>query len=103
MILNKIRVLIVDDSMLFRKVLIDNLSKKPNIEIIGSAIDAFDAEKKILQLKPDVVTCDVEMPRMNGIDYEYGCGGSGPCSAGALFLRNGGRCLYAGVRYGDQP
>ena len=69
MILNKIRVLIVDDSMLFRKVLIDNLSKKPNIEIIGSAIDAFDAEKKILQLKPDVVTCDVEMPRMNGIDF----------------------------------
>ena len=43
----KIRVLIVDDSLLFRKVLIDNLSKNPNIEVIGYAIDAFDAEKKI--------------------------------------------------------
>lgn len=65
----KIRVLIVDDSMLFRKVLIDNLSKKPAIEIIGYAVDAFDAQNKIAQLKPDVVTCDVEMPRMSGIDF----------------------------------
>ncbi len=65
----KIRVLVVDDSMLFRKVLIDNLSKKPNLDIIGYAVDAFDAQKKIPQLKPDVVTCDVEMPRMSGIDF----------------------------------
>ena len=65
----KIRVLVVDDSMLFRKVLIDNLSKKPTIEVVGYAVDAFDAQKKILQLKPDVVTCDVEMPRMSGIDF----------------------------------
>ncbi|WP_026892794.1 protein-glutamate methylesterase/protein-glutamine glutaminase [Lacrimispora aerotolerans] len=65
----KIRVLIVDDSLLFRKVLIDNLSKNPNIEVIGYAIDAFDAEKKIPLLKPDVVTVDVEMPRLNGIDF----------------------------------
>lgn len=64
----KIRVLVVDDSLLFRKVLIDNLSKKPNLDIIGYAVDAFDAQKKILQLRPDVVTCDVEMPRMSGID-----------------------------------
>lgn len=65
----KIRVLIVDDSMLFRKVLIDNLSKNPNIEVIGYAVDAFDAERKIPALKPDVVTVDVEMPRLNGIDF----------------------------------
>lgn len=65
----KIRVLVVDDSMLFRKVLIDNLSKNPNIEVIGYAVDAFDAERKILSLKPDVVTMDVEMPRLNGIDF----------------------------------
>lgn len=65
----KIRVLIVDDSLLFRKVLIDNLSKNPHIEVIGYAIDAFDAEKKIPLLKPDVVTVDVEMPRLNGIDF----------------------------------
>lgn len=65
----KIKVLVVDDSMLFRKLLIDNLSKNPQIEVIGHAVDAFDAQKKILQLKPDVVTCDVEMPRMSGIDF----------------------------------
>lgn len=65
----KIRVLIVDDSLLFRKVLIDNLSKNPNIEVIGYAIDAFDAERKIPLLKPDVVTVDVEMPRLSGIDF----------------------------------
>ena len=65
----KIRVLVVDDSMLFRKLLIDNLSQKPMIQIAGYAVDAFDAQNKIAQLKPDVVTCDVEMPRMSGIDF----------------------------------
>jgi two-component system chemotaxis response regulator CheB len=65
----KIRVLIVDDSMLFRKVLMDNLSQNPNIDVIGSAVDAFDAKRKIPVLKPDVVTVDVEMPRLNGIDF----------------------------------
>ena len=65
----KIRVLVVDDSMLFRKLLIDNLSQKPLIQIAGYAVDAFDAQNKIAQLRPDVVTCDVEMPRMSGIDY----------------------------------
>ena len=43
----KIRVFIVDDSLLFRKVLIDNLSQNPNIEVVGYAVDAFDAERKI--------------------------------------------------------
>ena len=65
----KIKVFIVDDSMLFRKVLIDNLSQNPNIEVVGYAIDAFDAERKIPLVKPDVVTVDVEMPRLNGIDF----------------------------------
>lgn len=65
----KIRVFIVDDSLLFRKVLIDNLSQNPNIEVVGYAIDAFDAERKIPLLKPDVVTVDVEMPRISGIDF----------------------------------
>lgn len=65
----KIKVFIVDDSMLFRKVLIDNLSMNPNIEIVGYAFDAFDAERKIPMVKPDVVTVDVEMPRVNGIDF----------------------------------
>lgn len=65
----KIRVFVVDDSLLFRKVLIDNLSQNPRIEVVGYAIDAFDAERKIPALKPDVVTVDVEMPRLNGIDF----------------------------------
>lgn len=66
---NKIKVFIVDDSILFRKTLIDNLSKNDNIEVVGYAVDAFDAQLKIPKLNPDVVTLDVEMPGMNGIDF----------------------------------
>lgn len=65
----KIKVFIVDDSLLFRKMLIENLSAYGEIEIIGSAADAFDAMRKIPVLKPDVVTMDVEMPRMTGIQF----------------------------------
>lgn len=65
----KIRVFVVDDSLLFRKLLIDNLSKYAEIEIIGSAVDAFDAMNKIPRLQPDVVTLDVEMPKMTGIEF----------------------------------
>lgn len=67
--MNKVKVLIIDDSIFFRKVLIDNLSKYSHIEIIGYAIDAYDAQNKIPRLKPDVVTCDIEMPGMNGIEF----------------------------------
>lgn len=65
----KIRVLIVDDSMLFRKTLVQGLSQDPRIEVLGEAIDAMDAMDKINRLQPDVVTMDVEMPKMNGIDF----------------------------------
>lgn len=65
----KIRVLIVDDSILFRKTLEQNLSADHFIEIIGTAVDSFDAMDKIQQLHPDVVTLDVEMPKVNGIDF----------------------------------
>ena len=65
----KIQVLIVDDSLLFRKTLENRLSQDPRIEIIGTAVDSFDAMEKIRSLHPDVVTLDVEMPRMNGIDF----------------------------------
>lgn len=65
----KIRVLVVEDSMLFRKMLIDRLSVIDNIEVVGYAVDAFDAEQKIVKLTPDVVTLDVELPKLSGIDF----------------------------------
>lgn len=65
----KIRLLIVDDSSFFRGVLHRELSKDSSIEIVGTAIDAYDARDKIINLKPDVLTLDVEMPKMNGIDF----------------------------------
>lgn len=65
----KIKVLVVDDSSLFRQMIIQNLSSKPNIEVVGYAINAYDAQQKIPQLKPDVLTLDVEMPGMSGIEF----------------------------------
>lgn len=67
--IKKIKVLIVDDSVFFRKVLIEKLSVFKYIEIIGYAVDAFDAKEKIPKLKPDVMTLDVEMPKLNGIEF----------------------------------
>lgn len=65
----KIRVLIVDDSPLFRKLLQDNLNKTNDIEVVGTANDASQAENQIKLLKPDVITLDNEMPKMSGIDF----------------------------------
>lgn len=67
--LKKIKVLIVDDSILFRKMLESNISKDPYIDVIGTAVDAMDAMQKIEELNPDVVTLDVEMPKLNGIEF----------------------------------
>ena len=64
-----IRVLIVDDSATARTVLKDVLSKDREIEVIGTAPDAYVARDKIVSLKPDVVCLDVEMPRMDGISF----------------------------------
>ncbi len=64
-----IRVLIVDDSATARTVLKDVLSKDKEIEVVGTAPDAYIARDKIIQLQPDVVCLDVEMPRMDGISF----------------------------------
>jgi len=64
-----IRLLIVDDSALVRKHLSDSLSKDPEIEVVGTAIDPYVARDKILKLNPDVITLDIEMPRMDGLTF----------------------------------
>jgi two-component system chemotaxis response regulator CheB len=64
-----IKVLIVDDSALVRKLLTEMLSKDRDIEIVGAAVDPYAAREKIKQLNPDVLTLDVEMPRMDGITF----------------------------------
>ncbi len=65
----KIRVLVVDDSLVARGVLMEGLNRHPNIEVVGYAINALDARQKVVRLTPDVMTCDVQMPGMNGIDF----------------------------------
>ncbi len=67
--MKKIRVLNVDDSALMRQVLASLLAKDPEIEVIGSAPDPYIAREKIKALNPDVITLDVEMPRMDGITF----------------------------------
>ena len=65
----KIRVLVVDDSALVRQVLTGILDSDPGIEVVGAAADPYAAREKIKQLHPDVLTLDVEMPRMDGITF----------------------------------
>lgn len=65
----KIRVLVVDDSIVFREVLSRGISSDPDLEVVATAIDPFDARDKIIEYEPDVMTCDIEMPKMNGIEF----------------------------------
>lgn len=67
--MNRIRVMVVDDSLMARTLIIKGISAHPRIEVVGYAINTFDAKKKIPQLKPDVITLDVEMPGQSGIDF----------------------------------
>ncbi|MBW2144597.1 MAG: response regulator, partial [Deltaproteobacteria bacterium] len=64
-----IKVLVVDDSAVVRKVVSEELSKYEDIEIVGTAIDPYVARDKIVRLKPDVITLDMEMPRMDGLSF----------------------------------
>ncbi len=64
-----IKVLIVEDSMVFRELLAQNLNRDPAIEVVATAMDPFEARDAIIKYRPDVVTLDVELPRMNGIEF----------------------------------
>jgi two-component system chemotaxis response regulator CheB len=65
----RIRVLIVDDSAVVRKLVTDALRADPEIEVVGTAIDPYAARDKIKELNPDVLTLDLEMPRMDGLTF----------------------------------
>jgi two-component system chemotaxis response regulator CheB len=65
----KTRVLIVDDSAIVRKILTEALAREPDLEVVGSAPDPYVARDKILALQPDVITLDIEMPRMDGLTF----------------------------------
>ena len=67
--MRRIRVLIVDDSALVREILSQGLASDPELEVVGTAADPYMARDKIIQLRPDVLTLDVEMPRMDGVEF----------------------------------
>lgn len=66
---NKIKVLVVDDSAVIRSVLTEILSSDSRILVVGAAVDPYDAREQIKKYNPDVITLDIEMPRMNGIEF----------------------------------
>jgi len=66
---SKVKVLVVDDSAMFRRLVISGLAAKDNIEIVGEAADAFEARDKIMELKPDVLVMDIVMPKMDGLTF----------------------------------
>jgi two-component system, chemotaxis family, protein-glutamate methylesterase/glutaminase len=66
---NEIRVLIIDDSAIVRKILTETLSGEPGLQVVGTAPDPYVARDKVLDLEPDVITLDIEMPRMDGLTF----------------------------------
>ena len=64
-----VRVLIIDDSPLVQRIISEGLSRDPNIEVCGTASDPFSGRDQIVKLRPDVLTLDVEMPKMNGVEF----------------------------------
>jgi two-component system, chemotaxis family, protein-glutamate methylesterase/glutaminase len=64
-----IRVLVVDDSAVVRKTLTEQLQQNPDIDVVGAAVDPFHARELIMKLNPDVLTLDIEMPRMDGLSF----------------------------------
>ena len=109
----KIRVLIVDDSAVVRQTLRDVLQSDPEIEVIATAGDPFVAADRIAEQVPDVITLDIEMPRMDGLTFLKKLMSQHPDSCGHLFepgrrgraehvqgsrIRRGGDCDQAAAR-----
>lgn len=67
--MRQIRVLVVEDSLVFRELLVQNLNADPAIEVVAAVKDAFEARDAIVKYKPDVMTLDLELPRMGGIEF----------------------------------
>lgn len=67
--MRQIRVLVVEDSLVFRELLVQNLNKDPAIQVVATASNPFEARDAIIKYKPDVMTLDIELPRMNGIEF----------------------------------
>jgi len=67
--MRKIKILVIDDSLVFRQILSRGIEVDDDIEVVATAVDPFDARDKILKYEPDVLTCDIEMPKMDGIEF----------------------------------
>ena len=67
--MKKIKVLIVEDSLMFRQILVRNLITDPMLEVVAQASDPYEARDAILKYEPDVMTLDIELPRMDGIEF----------------------------------
>lgn len=66
---NKIKVLVIDDSIIFRRIISKYLQEDPELEVVETAKDSYDARDKVMQYRPDVLTLDIEMPGLNGIEF----------------------------------
>lgn len=67
--MQKLKVLVVEDSILFRELLVRAINKDPGLEVVAVAGDAYEARDRIIEFRPDVMTLDVELPKMSGIEF----------------------------------
>ena len=67
--MRQIKVLVVEDSLVFRELLVTNLNKDPAIQFVATATDPYEARDKIIRFKPDVMTLDIELPKMSGLEF----------------------------------
>ncbi len=96
------RVFIIDDSALTRSVLQTIVNSDPSMEVVGTAIDPIIAAKKIHQVNPDVITLDLEMPRMDGLTFLRKINGNQSKARGRYFGQQskGEQECYSGTRAG---